>query len=87
MRQIITDLHAPIVVCAGCPTEDAVAHAELTRWYLKGILKVKLAYDERRYLILRLVVDHVDEFCASGCAVYCTCGLNEVGEHLSEIFV
>jgi hypothetical protein len=34
---------------------------------------------------LRLVVDHVDDFCASGCAVYCTCGLNEVGEHVSLV--
>jgi hypothetical protein len=31
------------------PTEDAVARAELTRWHLKGILKVNLADDERRY--------------------------------------
>ena len=52
---------------------------------MKGILKVNLANDERRYLILRLVVDHVDDFCASGCAVYCTCGLNQVGEHVSLV--
>lgn len=69
MRQIVSDLHTPIIVCARCPFEGAVARAELMRWYLKGILKFNLAYDERRHIILRLVMNHADEFGACGCAV------------------
>jgi hypothetical protein len=55
MRQIVSDAHHRM---CGMPTEDAVARAELTRWHLKGILKVNLADDERRYIILRLVMNH-----------------------------
>ena len=60
LGQIVADLHAPIIVCAGCLVQDAVARAELTMSRLKSICEINLAADGRISNILQQVVNHAD---------------------------
>jgi hypothetical protein len=45
MGQEVADLHAPLIIFARSPTQDAVIRAELSIWRLKRVRKINLADD------------------------------------------
>jgi hypothetical protein len=47
MGQVVADLHTPLIIFAGSPTQDAVIRAELSIWRLKRVGEINLADDGR----------------------------------------